>query len=75
MRNCGPLGQQLLRPKHGGSWLVWASTLRCRIGLHRSSQGAGVCVSPWLGGLGTLPPFLPIPDYQNPFLSYFSKAR
>lgn len=55
MRNCGLLGQQLQRPKPGGSWLVWASTLKCRIVPHRSSRGAGACVSPWPGGLPTSP--------------------
>lgn len=43
MRNCGLPGQQLQRPKPGGSWLVWASTLKCRIVPHRSSRGAGPC--------------------------------
>lgn len=53
MRNCGLPGQQLQRPKPGGSWLVWVSTLKCRIGPHRSFRGAGACVSPWPGGLPT----------------------
>lgn len=55
MRNCGLPGQQLQRPKPGGSWLVWASTLKCRIVPHRSSRGAGACVSPWQGGPLTSP--------------------
>lgn len=60
MRNCGPLGQQLQRPKHGESWLASALTLKCRIDPHRSSQGAGACVSPWPGGHSPhCPPFQP----------------
>lgn len=67
MRNCGPLGQQLQRPKHGESWLASALTLKCRIDPHRSSQGAGACVSPWPGGPFTSLPSLPTSDHQGPF--------
>lgn len=69
MKNCGRLGQLLQRPKPGGSWPVWALTLRCRTGPHRSSQEAGECVCPWPGGLPTSP--LSQPKPPGPFCPFF----